>query len=101
MSNLKQGDYVVATKYSDGDPGDHFCVGFFRDMTAHDEPRYNIVNSDGELFRGNGFRRAQKISKEVGEMIISNCDGVERSGVSIWRWVRQFKKEMKNASQPV
>jgi len=24
------GDYVLATKYSDGDPGDHFCVGWLK-----------------------------------------------------------------------
>ena len=26
---LAQGDYVLATKYRDGDPCDHFVVGFF------------------------------------------------------------------------
>ena len=100
MAQLKQGDYVVATKYSDGDPADHFCVGFFRDMTNHDEPRYNIVSSDGELFRGNGFKRAMRINKELGEMITAKFETIERSDVSVWKWVRQFKKEI-NASQPV
>ena len=100
MPKLKQGDYVVATKYSDGHPGDHFCVGWFDSMTNHDEPRYNVVDSEGKMFRQNGFRRVQKISKELGEMLVSNFGAIENGGVSVWTWVRKFKKEI-NASQPV
>jgi len=32
IKKIKKGDYVLATKYSDGDPKDHFAVGFFDKM---------------------------------------------------------------------
>ena len=54
--NLTKGDYVLATTYKDGDPQDQWCVGFFDSMTTHNPPRYNIIDSNGKLFRGNGFR---------------------------------------------
>ena len=34
MKPLVRGDYVLATKYADGDPRDHFCVGFLRETLA-------------------------------------------------------------------
>lgn len=86
---LNKGDYVLATKYKDGDPKDHFCVGFFESMTWHN--RYNIINSNGEFFRGNGFRRAQKITQEVGKMIVDNIQVIEQSNVSVWDWLEKFK----------
>ena len=99
---LKQGDLVLATKYSDGDPQDHFCVGYFRDMTTHDEPRYNVVNEDGELFRGNGFRKCRKIEKAHAQEIINKFEIIERSGISVWKWLRLIKKNQHHgASQPV
>jgi hypothetical protein len=30
---LNKGDYVVATKYGDGDPKDQFCIGFIEGLT--------------------------------------------------------------------
>jgi len=91
MKNFKKGDYVIATKYEDGDPKDHFAVGFFDSMTWHN--RYNIVTSEGELFRGNGFRKAKKISQEIGTKIIANFKDIEQSDKSVWSWVRQFERE--------
>lgn len=86
---LNKGDYVLATKYKDGDPKDHFCVGFFESMTWHG--RYNIVMSDGTPFRHNGFRRAQKITPEVGKMIVDNIQVIEQSDASLWDWLEIFK----------
>lgn len=88
---LNKGDYVVATKYSDGDPKDHFCVGFFKGMTRHE--RYDIVDDDGKLFRGNGFRRVRKIRQEVGKKLVENLQIIEQSDRSVWSWVRQFERE--------
>lgn len=86
---LKKGDYVVATKYEDGDPKDHFCVGFFDSMTWHN--RYNIIDGDGKLFRGNGFRKAKKISRETGAEIILHITDIEENDKSVWSWVNQFE----------
>lgn len=91
MKQLQKGDYVVATKYADGDPKDHFCVGFFDSMTWHN--RYNIVTNEGELFRHNGFRRAKKIREDVGAKIVAHIKDIEMGDRSVWSWVRQFERE--------
>lgn len=74
------GDYVLATKWSDGDPCDHFCVGFF---AGKDRDRYKVVDSDGNLFRGNGFRRCETITQKEGESILSLKIG-DKPGPSVW-----------------
>lgn len=74
------GDYVLATKWSDGDPCDHFCVGFF---AGKDRDRYKVVDSDGNLFRGNGFRRCEIITQKEGESILSLKIG-DKPGPSVW-----------------
>jgi len=91
MEDFKKGDYVIATKYSDGDPKDHFCVGFFESMTWHN--RYNIIDDAGQLFRHNGFRKAQKISREVGAKIVSHIKEIELGDISVWDWVKRFESE--------
>ena len=69
-AELKKGDYVLASKYDDGHLGDHWHVGWFVGMTDHDEPRYEVADSDGNLVRGNGFRRAERITPFVGMELI-------------------------------
>ena len=49
MSDLQKGDYVLATKWHDGDSRDQWCCGFFEGMTEHDNPRYEVVDSEGKL----------------------------------------------------
>ena len=87
------GDYVLATKYSDGDPGDHWVVGFFDGITAphFNPPRYNVVDSDGRQFRGNGFRRVKKIKPEVGEFLLRHAEGIRDSRRSVWHFARMSK----------
>lgn len=87
---LNKGDYVLATKYKDGCPKDHFCVGFFHSMTWHG--RYLITMDDGSFFRANGFRRAQKISENIGAKIIENIKNIECSNLTVWDWLEKFKQ---------
>lgn len=85
---LKTGDYVLATKYQDGDPRDHWCVGFYNGQTEHATPRHGIVDSSGKLFRGNGFRRVKRISPERGAWMLKHAEDIELSGKSVWRFAR-------------
>jgi hypothetical protein len=85
---LNAKNYVLATKYSDGDPQDHFCVGFCIGETSHNPPRYDVVDAEGNLFRGNGFRRIKKISKARGDWIVKNIPNIEKSGRSVWFFSR-------------
>jgi hypothetical protein len=73
------GDYVLATKYSDGDPGDAWALGFYAgelDMgiTRHDikvAPRYIVNDSSGATIRGNGYRRVARVRKDVGAWLLN------------------------------
>ena len=86
---FKKGDYVLATKYSDGDPRDHFAVGYFRDMTWHN--RFNVVDDNGKLFRHNGFRRIEKVPKELGLTIINEMENIEKGGIGVWDYLEIVK----------
>ncbi len=85
---LSKGDYVLATKYNDGDPGDQWAIGFFDGITAphYDPPRYNVVNDHDVQFRGNGFRRVEKISGERGRWILMHAKDIELSDMSLWHF---------------
>jgi len=87
---LKQGDYVLATKYSDGDTKDHFCVGFFNGMLIQNDgkvtDRHMVIDSEGKNFRGNGFRRCEKISQKVGDILVANINLMEQGCASAWYW---------------
>jgi len=90
LSVLLAGDYVLATKWSDGDPKDQWCVGFYKAVLPKvTKDRHEIVDADGNLFRGNGFRRVKRISRRRGEFILSKRDQIESNTKSLWWWVRQ------------
>lgn len=84
-------DYILATKYSDGDPQDHWAIGFYAGLTNPakyiNTPRYDVVDANGNQFRGNGFRRVQKISKERGAWMLKQAKEIETSGLSVWHFL--------------
>lgn len=82
-SALKTGDYVFATKYSDGDPDDQWCVGFY---DCERDGRHYVKNAAGEQYRANGFRRCARISTDVGKRILEEAPGLEKSppGINLW-----------------
>jgi len=83
-SNSPQiGDYVLATKYEDGDPCDHFFVGFVSGFTAHG--RFLIADSEGRNQRANGFRRAEVITTEEGRRLVEMIPEIgDTPGPSLW-----------------
>ena len=93
MIELKKGDYVLATKYTDGDPNDHFCVGYFdRMLELPLGNRYLIIGNDGSQFRHNGFRRAEKITTEEGNWIVDNMKMIEQcTHRSVWSWIEDMR----------
>jgi hypothetical protein len=88
----KEGDYVLATKYSDGSPYDQWYVGFYKGLTGTDPPydpiRHDVVDGEGKLVRLNGFRRVKKISQERGRFIIDSTKAIAINDRSLWWWVR-------------
>ena len=87
---LQVGDYVLATKYDDGDPQDQWSVGFFNGIMQEYLPaiRYDVVDEKGLSFRGNGFRKVQVISCETGKWLIDNIKNIEYSDKSLWDLIK-------------
>jgi hypothetical protein len=85
---LREGDYVLATKWSDGDPCDQFAVGYFHGML---EDRFLVAAEDGTLFRASGFRRCERISKRVGHALVDAFPMIsDKPGRSLWYWRRHI-----------
>lgn len=87
MSDLQKGDYVLATKWHDGDSRDQWCCGFFEGMTEHDNPRYEVVDSEGKLFRSNGFRRCEKIHPAIGKYLVEKSQHISAIKLLLWEYV--------------
>jgi hypothetical protein len=81
MDTPQKGDLVLATKYSDGDTGDHFCVGYY-DREFHD--RHIVLDHAGVPFRASGFRRVAKVSEERAQWLVKNLKNIEQSSHSVW-----------------
>jgi signal peptidase I len=95
--SLHRGDYVLATKYSDGDPRDHFCVGFFRGMLVDWDgrvtDRYLVEDISGRLFRESGFRRCERIQRRTGDILVAAFPLIgNRPGRSLWYWRRHLRE---------
>lgn len=93
----KPGDYVVATKYADGDPGDHFCIGFYQGNYDHfGKTRHHVVDDKGVSFRANGFRRVARIGTHRGAWMVAHLGHIERlkDRFSVWHWVKAPWREL-------
>lgn len=66
--HISIGDYVLATKWSDGDPGDNWALGFY---AGENDGRHYVKDSDGQQLRGNGFRRVARIREDVGHWLLT------------------------------
>lgn len=67
------GDYVLATKWSDGDPGDPWALGFYDgiDLYLPSTPRHMVKDSSGKTIRPGGYRRVARIRKDVGAWLLN------------------------------
>ena len=93
---MKHGDYVLATKYSDGDPGDQFCIGFYAGPNLGHPDRHDIIDKQGVLFRANGFRRVEKLTGKRGNALVRIFEVIEASGKSLWWWKHQSYATMRS-----
>lgn len=82
---IDKGTYVLATKWHDGDPLDHWCVGFY---DGQRNGRHFVVDGDANQMRGNGFRRVDRISAARGKWLLANSRQIEQSGRSMRYWLR-------------
>lgn len=85
QQKVKTGSYVLATKYSDGDPNDHWCVGF---LDRIEDNRYYVVDEFNNQFRANGFRRVEKITQKEGDKILSSRGQIH---CSLWSFLYEMR----------
>jgi len=91
MGELEKGDLVLATKWHDGDPCDHFVVGFWKSLGRNG--KHNVVDDKGHLFRVNGFQRAEKISEYEAELLLEiMADIADKPGRPIWFYLETLRK---------
>lgn len=84
---------MLATKWSDGDPCDPFCVGFVAGETGHTPPRILVQDGQGALFRAGGFRRAEKITQREGEALLALFPQISNiSGLSLWEHLARIRE---------
>ncbi len=98
MLKAKVGSYVLATKYWDGDPCDHFCIGWMdRIMTNYNPVRYHVVDSDGLPFRGNGFRRVEAITPKEGRAMLAIFPDIANvpGGWSVWEHFARIREDIR------
>jgi hypothetical protein len=104
----KFGSYVLATKYNDGDPGDHYAVGYLNSPLDHfGQKRYIVVDNNGKPFRANGFRRCEEITDSEGRWLIEHFHDFKPFeltqdeegndvcvGWSLWDWLAYRRREV-------
>ena len=93
MAKPKLGDYVLASKYSDGDVNDPWFIGFVGGKCRFNPDKYTLVDNDGNfLYREGGFRRAKKITPEIGKKLLENADLITSMNTSIWKVLKHIDK---------
>jgi len=92
------GDYVLATKFHDGDPGDPWAIGFYNGIAFGD--RHLVRDSHGNQIRAGGYRRVGRVTPEIGNWLYVNQDLLERApskinlwGMYDWSFVNEAIKE--------
>lgn len=71
MKKIEIGDYVLATKWSDGKLADPWAIGFVSEIVEiYGKPRYMISHENGDLISRTAHRRAERITPFVGAELI-------------------------------
>ena len=96
MRSLKINDYVLATKFDDGDPGDAWAVGYY---AGKEGDRHMVNDAAGKQIRYNGYRRVGKIRADVGRwLLLDAAKSLEKSPpgtVNLWTMLTVAAKGIK------
>lgn len=84
-NDIKIGDYVVATKWRDGDPRYPYSVGYVEFITREG---YYLKDHEGRPLNSLAYQRCKKISTTLGKLLHQSVPILEgKKGKSIWYWV--------------
>lgn len=89
---VPKGSYVLGTKYTDGDPGDAWGVGYYLESFHFGDRaqiRHRVVGNDGAYLYGpKGFKIIRSgLASDVGRWLVENSAALERSppgSVNLW-----------------
>lgn len=104
------GDYVLATKWGDGDPGDNWALGFYThsDTLQGNEQtrRYYVSDSAGNNIRGNGFRKVHgPIRGDVGRWLLEvaskHLEASPPGVVNLWTMLTPCAFDLERDREPV
>ncbi len=83
---MKIGDYVLATKWDDGDPGDAWAIGFW---DGYRNGRHHVIDNEGRPIRHGGFRKVGCITSETGTWLLDvaakTLEASPPGTVNLWR----------------
>ena len=86
------GDYVLATKWNDGEAWDHWAVGFYAGTHPWNAERHMVVDAAGNQIRANGFRRCAPVTHELGQWLLQNATELESCGANLWQIVADYQR---------
>lgn len=90
---LEVGDYVLASKYRDGDPNDPWFVGFIKQIIrCEDYDKYKIADEDGNLLYSSMLARAERIGKANGHQLVRCKKYIKESNKSVYYWKNNTKE---------
>lgn len=98
LKEVEIGDYVLASKWYNGDPCDHFVVGFvsgflFEELRAQGRHRVTVRDEEGKEFRRNGFRRAERITADEGAEMVRLMPFIcDRPGPSVFEVLQGIRE---------
>ena len=81
----KIGDYVLATKYSDGDSRDVWYIGYIHEIL--DENRGYILCDEHGVVQNRRFRRCGLIHPAVSEYILYHRNEISSFRIGLWNYI--------------
>lgn len=92
---IKVGDYVLATKYSDGDIRDQYAVGLVSEIL--DDRYVVVVDGNGTSLCAGGFRYAKRITKEECDLLLTALPLFELFGSppTVWRHLTDIRNQLR------
>ena len=89
------GDYVLASRWSDGDPKDPWVVGVLMDVKSDSVGYWYKVayEKDGKP-AARSCRRAERISIRRGVLLLGLAPVIETRNASVWRWKNMKIREL-------
>src|ERR1700691_121094 len=74
---MQKGDYVLAHKWADADPGDHWCVGVYGEPRAGRRGWHMCDDGHGKPFRGSGFSLGVPLPDGGGAWLIERMPQID------------------------